>query len=55
MADNRVSPAASRTTDAAGLTRLSATLSQAPARSIGGRRDFEDVALAVANVVTSGP
>ncbi|MDO2387196.1 L-aspartate oxidase, partial [Mycobacterium avium subsp. hominissuis] len=34
--------------DAAGLTRLSAALSQAPARSIGGRRDFEDVALAVA-------
>ncbi|MCA2265528.1 L-aspartate oxidase, partial [Mycobacterium marseillense] len=34
--------------DAAGLTRLSTTLSQAKARTVGGRRDFEDVALAVA-------
>ncbi len=34
--------------DAAGLNRLSETLSAAPVRAIAGRRDFEDVALAVA-------
>ncbi|OBG82363.1 L-aspartate oxidase [Mycobacterium sp. E3305] len=34
--------------DAAGLTRLSDALAGAPARVIAGRRDFEDVALAVA-------
>lgn len=34
--------------DAAGLNRLAGTLSGAPARTIAGRRDFEDVALAVA-------
>lgn len=34
--------------DGAGLTRLSTALSQAPARTVSGRRDFEDVALAVA-------
>ncbi|OBG58119.1 L-aspartate oxidase [Mycobacterium sp. E3339] len=34
--------------DAAGLNRLSDALSGAPARAIGGRRDFEDVALTVA-------
>lgn len=34
--------------DAAGLTRLSDMLSGAPVRAIAGRRDFEDVALAVA-------
>ncbi|ORW75203.1 L-aspartate oxidase [Mycobacterium saskatchewanense] len=34
--------------DAAGLNRLSDTLSGAPVRAIAGRRDFEDVALAVA-------
>lgn len=34
--------------DAAGLTRLSDTLSAAGPRAIAGRRDFEDVALAVA-------
>ncbi|ORB72964.1 L-aspartate oxidase [Mycobacterium scrofulaceum] len=34
--------------DAAGLTRLSDTLSAAGPRTIAGRRDFEDVALAVA-------
>ena len=34
--------------DAAGLARLSTTLSQAPVRTVAGRRDFEDVALAVA-------
>jgi L-aspartate oxidase len=34
--------------DAAGLSRLSAVLSQAPIRPVSGRRDFEDVALAVA-------
>jgi L-aspartate oxidase len=34
--------------DAAGLTRLSNTLSRARVRTISGRRDFEDVALAVA-------
>jgi L-aspartate oxidase len=34
--------------DAAGLTRLSNTLSRARVRTISGRRDFEDIALAVA-------
>ncbi|OBH58639.1 L-aspartate oxidase [Mycobacterium sp. E2479] len=34
--------------DAAGLTRLSTALSQAQMRQVSGRRDFEDVALAVA-------
>ena len=34
--------------DAAGLTRLSTALSQAQIRPVSGRRDFEDVALAVA-------
>jgi L-aspartate oxidase len=34
--------------DAAGLTRLSTALSQARIRHVSGRRDFEDVALAVA-------
>ncbi|OBI12806.1 L-aspartate oxidase [Mycobacterium sp. E2497] len=34
--------------DAAGLNRLSDALSAAPVRTIAGRRDFEDVALAVA-------
>ena len=34
--------------NAAGLNRLSDTLSQARVRAIAGRRDFEDVALAVA-------
>ncbi len=34
--------------DAAGLQRLSDTLSGAPVRAVAGRRDFEDVALAVA-------
>ena len=34
--------------DAAGLSRLSDTLCGAPVRTIAGRRDFEDVALAVA-------
>ncbi|ARR78617.1 L-aspartate oxidase [Mycobacterium intracellulare subsp. yongonense] len=34
--------------DAAGLTRLSTTLSRAKVRAVAGRRDFEDVALAVA-------
>ncbi|MFZ1177790.1 MAG: L-aspartate oxidase [Mycobacterium sp.] len=34
--------------DAAGLNRLSDTLSQARVRTIAGRRDFEDVALAMA-------
>jgi L-aspartate oxidase len=34
--------------DAAGLTRLSDTLSRARVRTISGRRDFEDIALAVA-------
>jgi L-aspartate oxidase len=33
--------------DAAGLRRLADTLSQAPRRTLVGRRDFEDVALAV--------
>ncbi len=33
--------------DAAGLRRLADTLSQAPQRTLVGRRDFEDVALAV--------
>ena len=40
--------------DAAGLNRLSDTLSGAPVRAIAGRRDFEDVALAVsARAVTA--
>lgn len=40
--------------DAAGLTRLSTTLSRAKARAVAGRRDFEDVALAVtARAVTA--
>jgi L-aspartate oxidase len=34
--------------DAAGMTRLSVMLSQAEVRTVAGRRDFEDVALAVA-------
>ncbi|WP_297601976.1 L-aspartate oxidase, partial [Mycobacterium sp.] len=34
--------------DAAGMTRLSTMLSQAEVRTVAGRRDFEDVALAVA-------
>lgn len=34
--------------DAAGLTRLATTLSRAKVRTVAGRRDFEDVALAVA-------
>lgn len=34
--------------DTAGLNRLSDTLSEAPVRAIAGRRDFEDVALAMA-------
>ncbi|MGD1257599.1 L-aspartate oxidase [Mycobacterium seoulense] len=34
--------------DSAGLSRLSDTLSGAPVRAIAGRRDFEDVALAMA-------
>ena len=34
--------------DAAGMTRLSMMLSQAEVRTVAGRRDFEDVALAVA-------
>ncbi len=34
--------------DAAGLTRLSTALSEARIRPVSGRRDFEDVALAVA-------
>lgn len=34
--------------DAAGLTRLSTVLAQAKVRPVTGRRDFEDVALAVA-------
>jgi L-aspartate oxidase len=34
--------------DAAGLTRLSTALAQAKVRPVTGRRDFEDVALAVA-------
>jgi L-aspartate oxidase len=34
--------------DAAGLTRLSTMLSRATVRTVAGRRDFEDVALAVA-------
>ncbi|MGE4428516.1 MAG: L-aspartate oxidase, partial [Solirubrobacteraceae bacterium] len=40
--------------DAAGLRRLSDTLSGAPVRHLAGRRDFEDVALAVtARAVTA--
>ncbi|MDM3897749.1 L-aspartate oxidase, partial [Mycobacterium intracellulare] len=40
--------------DAAGLTRLSTTLSRAKVRAVAGRRDFEDVALAVtARAVTA--
>lgn len=40
--------------DAAGLTRLSDALSGAPVRAVAGRRDFEDVALAVsARAVTA--
>ncbi len=41
--------------DAAGLNRLADTLSRAPGRTIAGRRDFEDVALALAaRAVTAG-
>jgi L-aspartate oxidase len=40
--------------DAAGLNRLSDKLSQAPVRDVAGRRDFEDVALAMtARAVTA--
>jgi L-aspartate oxidase len=40
--------------DATGLTRLTATLSRAQIRPVSGRRDFEDVALAVtARAVTA--
>jgi L-aspartate oxidase len=41
--------------DAAGLNRLSDKLSGAPVRNVGGRRDFEDIALTLtARAVTAG-